>query len=77
MSRGDALYQSYKNYPVVRIHGNLYLFIVVSSLECIVTIQEYSVVTWHYIDSIFPHPICALHLETNRQFVASAFEVVC
>ena len=62
---------------VVRIDGNLYFFIVVSSLECIVTTQQYSVVTWYYIDSIFPDPICAVHLETSRQFVASAFGVVC
>ena len=62
---------------VVRIHGNLYIFIVVSSLTCIVTIQQYSVVTWYYIESIFPDPICAVHLETSRQFVASAFGVVC
>ena len=32
---------------VVRIDSNLYLFIVVSSLECIVTTQQYSVVTWY------------------------------
>ena len=62
---------------VVRIHGILYLFIVVCSLECIVTTQQYSVVTWYYIDSIFPDPICAVHLKTNRQFVASPFGVVC
>ena len=62
---------------MVRIHGNLYLFIVVSSLECIVTTQEYSVVTWYYIAGIFPDPICAVHLETSRHFMASAFGVVC
>ena len=62
---------------VVRIHGNLYLFIVVTSLEYIVTTQQYSVVTWYYIESIFPDPICAVHLETSRQFVASVFGVVC
>ena len=61
---------------VVRIHGNLYLFIVVNSLECIVTTQQYSVVTWYYIDNIFPDPRCAVHLETSRQFAASAFGVV-
>ena len=55
----------------VRIHGNLYLFSVVTSPKNIVTSQQYSVVTWYYIESIFPDPICAL--ETSRQFVASVF----
>ena len=61
---------------VVRIHGNIYLFIVVKSLECIITTQQYSVVTWYYIDGNFPDPICAVHLELGSQFVASAFGVV-
>ena len=62
---------------VLRIHGNLYLFIVVSSLEYIVTTQQYCVVTWYYIESIFPDPICEVHLEISRQLVASVFGVVC
>ena len=61
---------------VIRIHANIYLFIVVSSLECIVTTQQYSLVTWYYIDGIFPYPICAVHLETSCQFVSSAFGLV-
>ena len=59
---------------VVRIHGNL---IVVTSLEYIVTTQQYSVVTWYYIEIISPDSICAVHLETSRQFVASLFGAVC
>ena len=62
---------------VVRIYGNLYIFIVVISIECIVTTQQYSVVTWYYIDSIFPDPICTVYLETSHQFVDFAFGVLC
>ena len=32
---------------VVRIHGNLYIFLVVTSLDNIVTTQQYSVVIWY------------------------------
>ena len=62
---------------VLRIHGNLYLFNVVTSLEYIVTTQQYCVVTWYYIESIFPDPICEVHLEIGCQLVASVFGVVC
>jgi hypothetical protein len=62
---------------VIRIHGDLYLFLV-TSLEYIVTIHtKYFVVTWVYIEGIFPDLIWAVHLETSRQFVASVFGVVC
>ena len=62
---------------MVRVHGNLYLLLVVTSVDNIVTTQKYSLVTWYYIEMIFHDSICAVHLETSGQFVASVFWVVC
>ena len=39
--------------------------------------QQYYVVTGYDTEEIFPNPICALHFETVRQFVASVFGVLC
>ena len=62
--------------PVVRIPGNLYLFLVVTSLEYSNHSQQRYVMPWFYIEGIFSDLICAVHLETIRQFVASVFGVV-
>ena len=42
----------------------------------LVITQQYCLLTRYYIESIFPDPICAVHLETGRQFVAFVFGVV-
>ena len=42
---------------VVRIHSNLYLFRVVTTPDAIVTAQQYSVVTWHYIETRRGSPV--------------------
>ena len=62
--------------PMVRIHGNLYCFLAVTSLVYSNHSQQYSVVIWFYIEEIFPHPMCAVHLESSRQYVASVFGIV-
>ena len=65
-----VLYWKYFGTPiVVKIHSNLYLCLIVTSLEYILT--------WLYSDKIFPYLICAGNLETSCQFVASVFRVVC
>ena len=50
---------------VVNIHDYL-LLLVVTSLECIVTLTPNN-------SNCFLDPICAVHLEMSRQFVASVF----
>ena len=60
---------------VVRIHGNLYLFIVVTSLEYIVTTQQYSVVTWYYIESIFPDELLMSVGNINTKLVYSCLNI--
>ena len=47
----------------IRTHGNLYLFLIVTSLDNMEATQQYSVVTWYHIENIFPDPICAVQLE--------------
>ena len=50
---------------VVSIHEYI-LLLVVTSLECIVTLTTNN-------SNCFLDPICAVHLEMNRQYVASVF----
>ena len=52
---------------VVSIHDYL-LLLVVTSLECIVTLTTKN-------SNCFLDPICSVHLEVSRQFVASVFGI--
>ena len=52
---------------VVSLHGYL-LLLVVTSLEYIVTLTTFN-------SPGFLDPICAVHLEVSRQFVASVFGI--